>query len=144
MNYTEIYPLLPNKKYDIIYADCPWSYRDLSFRSGNNTFHGAKDQYPTLDLEQLKLLPIQDIAENDCLIFLWATGPNLDVAIELLSYWKFKYITVGFVWEKKFCNPGYYTMSSCEFCLIGKKGRIPKPRGSRNCLLYTSPSPRDS
>ena len=29
-------------------------------------------------------------------------------------------------------NPGQYTLSNCELCLIFKKGKIPTPRGSRN------------
>ncbi len=40
--------------------------------------------------------------------------------------------TVGFVWNKMLHNPGQYTMSYCELCLIFKRGRIPRPRGARN------------
>ena len=29
-------------------------------------------------------------------------------------------------------NPGQYTLSYCELCLLFKRGRIPKPRGARN------------
>jgi N6-adenosine-specific RNA methylase IME4 len=69
---------------------------------------------------------------------MWATSPNLDQAIELLKAWGFTYSTVGFVWEKRAINPGAYTMSSVELCLIGKKGNIPKPRGARNVRQFIS------
>ena len=63
---------------------------------------------------------------------MWATSPHLDQAIDLLKSWGFSWATVGFVWDKKKVNPGFYTMSQCEICLIGKKGKIPSPRGARN------------
>ena len=36
------------------------------------------------------------------------------------------------MWDKERVNPGFYTMSQCELCLIGKRGKIPQPRGARN------------
>ena len=29
-------------------------------------------------------------------------------------------------------NPGKYTLSYCELCLLFKRGKIPTPRGARN------------
>ena len=46
--------------------------------------------------------------------------------------WGFEYKTVAFVWNKMNHNPGQYTLSYCELCLLFKRGRIPKPRGARN------------
>lgn len=88
--------------------------------------------YPTLKLKELKKIPIQTITKNDCLLFLWSTGPHLEQAIELGNAWGFDYRTVGFIWNKKNHNPGKYTLSNCEFCLIFKKGKIPTPRGARS------------
>ena len=91
-----------------------------------------------MTLDNLKALDIRSVCKRDCLIFMWATSPNLDQAIELLKAWGFTYSTVGFVWEKQAINPGAYTMSSVELCLIGKKGNIPKPRGARNVRQFIS------
>ena len=63
---------------------------------------------------------------------MWSSSPHLDQAIELGKSWGFKYITIGFVWDKQAVNPSYYTMSQVEICLIFKKGKIPQPRGARN------------
>ena len=38
-------------------------------------------------------------------------------------------------------NPGRYTMSYCELCLVFKKGKIPSPRGARNIKQFVE-SPR--
>ena len=92
----------------------------------------ANFKYPTLKLAKLKEIPIQKISKNDCLLFMWTTNPHLAQSIELGKAWGFDYKTVVFVWDKMIHNPGQYTLSYCELCLLFKKGRIPQPRGARN------------
>ena len=145
-----IYPTLPQKKYSIIYADPPWDYGgkmqyDKSIiKSENEGFKreiflsSASFKYPTLKLNDLKKLDIASISENDCLLFLWTTGPQLANSIELGNAWGFEYKTVAFVWDKMIHNPGRYTLSQTEFCLVFKKGKIPSPRGARNIRQLVS------
>ena len=140
----EFFPKLPKNKYSIIYADPPWHYSGkMQFDKSGKIEHNqnwqkkvfisaASFQYPTIKTNELKKLDVGSIADEDCLLFLWATNPHLQQAIELGSAWGFDYKTVGFVWNKMVHNPGQYTMSFCELCLIFKRGRIPKPRGARN------------
>jgi N6-adenosine-specific RNA methylase IME4 len=80
---------------------------------------------------------ISDICEKDCLIFMWSSSPHLVQALELMKGWGFEYKTVAFVWDKQKVNPGYYTMSQVELCLVGKRGKIPI-RGSRNERQFLS------
>jgi N6-adenosine-specific RNA methylase IME4 len=63
---------------------------------------------------------------------MWVTNPHLAQGIELGRAWGFEYKTVAFVWDKMVHNPGKYTLSYCELCLVFKRGRIPSPRGARN------------
>ena len=140
----ELYTPLPEKKYDIIYADPPWDYGgkmqfDKScIKSENKDWNkdifisAANFKYPTVKTEELKRIPIPDICSDNCLLFLWSTNPHLAQAIELGKAWGFEYKTVAFVWDKMSHNPGQYTLSNCELCLLFKKGKIPKPRGARN------------
>lgn len=140
----DIFPPLPDEKFDIIYADPPWHYRgklqfDKSSRSvdeidlSRNIFISAAEfKYPTLKTSQMMSLPIYEIAKDDCLLFLWTTNPHLAQAIDLGHAWGFEYKTVAFVWDKMAHNPGHYTLSNCELCLLFKRGRIPRPRGARN------------
>lgn len=92
--------------------------------------------YKTMGDDEIARLPIQKISDENCLLFLWATGPKMDVAFEVGKTWGFKYATIAFVWEKVRVNPGTYTMSSCEYVLLFKKGIIPKPRGARNIRQF--------
>ena len=147
---AELYPPLPHAVYDILYADPPWDYGGKlqydrsSLKAENEGFQkgiflsAAAFQYPTLTLRQLKELPVQSIAAPDCLLFLWTTGPQLANAVELGAAWGFDYKTVAFVWDKQMHNPGRYTLSQTEFCLVFKRGRIPTPRGARNVRQLVS------
>lgn len=128
------FPQLPRKRYGIVYADPPWDYKGQLQHAGpaSGDTGGAVRHYPTVTLGDLTTLPVSDIAADDCLLFLWATNPHLDQAIDLGKAWGFAWATVAFVWDKERVNPGFYTMSQCELCLVFKRGRIPKPRGARN------------
>lgn len=119
--------------FQIIYADPPWTYRDKVFDPAKKTAHSwAERYYETMRVEEICDLQPQRIADRDCLLFIWVTGPCLDSAFEVISAWGFKYATIAFVWDKQRVNVGHYTMSSTEMCLVAKRGRIPKPRGARN------------
>jgi len=140
----EFYPDLPEQKYSIIYADPPWDYGgkmqfDNSSKGVNeinlekNIFiSSANFKYPTIKTKDLKKIPIYKIAEDDCLLFMWVTNPHLAQGIELGEAWGFSYRTVAFIWDKMIHNPGQYTLSYCEMCLLFKRGKIPQPRGARN------------
>jgi len=140
----DLYPPLPKKKFDIIYADPPWDYGgkmqfDKSSTSKENLdlsknifISSASFVYPTLKTVELMKLKVEEIAKDDCLLFMWATNPHLEQAIKLGTSWGFQYKTVAFIWNKMVHNPGQYTMSYCELCLVFKRGKIPQPRGARN------------
>jgi len=138
------YPQLPDRRFDVIYADPPWDYRgklqfdksstsrDQIDLSKNIFISSAAFEYPTLRSSELVKLKVRDIAKDDSILFMWTTNPHLDQAIELGKAWGFQYRTVAFVWNKMVHNPGKYTLSYCELCLLFKRGRIPRPRGARN------------
>jgi len=138
MALTSKFPPLPDKKYGIIYADPPWDYKGQKQHagSGSGDTGGAANHYGTIKLNDLKNLEINKISEDNCLLFMWSTNPHLNQAIELGKSWGFNWATVAFVWDKVRVNPGFYTMSQCELCLVFKHGKIPTPRGSRNERQY--------
>ena len=153
----KFYPDLPTQKFSIIYADPPWDYGGKMQFDKSGTLKenrgwdksifisAANFKYPTIKTKDMQNIPIHEICEDDCLLFLWVTSPHLQQGIELGTAWGFEYKTVAFVWDKMVHNPGQYTLSYCELCLIFKKGRIPRPRGSRNeKQLIRSPRGRHS
>lgn len=136
----ELFTGLPTDTFSIILADPPWDYKGQTQHAGvgKSDTGGSLKHYPTLTLPQLKHFPIDQLAEPDCLLFLWTTSPHLDQAIALGKAWGFAWATVGFVWDKQRVNPGFYTLSQCEMVLIFKRGKIPTPRGARNIRQMVS------
>jgi len=118
------------KKYKIIYADPAWDYSDV------HTWHkmggGVRGKYDTMSVWDICALPVKELADNNSILFLWATFPNLKEAFLVMEAWGFRYITLGFSWIKTntdgspFFGIGYYTKSNAEVCLIGTRGRPPK------------------
>jgi N6-adenosine-specific RNA methylase IME4 len=82
-----------------------------------------------MTLDQIKDMPVGDLAEENCALLLWATWPNILMAFELITAWGFIYKTVGYVWVKNnasgvglFTGMGYYTRANSEPCLLAIKG----------------------
>lgn len=131
------------KKYNIIYADPPWSYKDKRDKHPRMC-GGATSHYNTMSLEQIKALPIKDLAADNCMLFLWVTFPNLQEGLDVIKSWGFKYKTLGFSWiktnknnGKPFFGIGYYTKSNCEVCLIGVKGKPIKVSNSVSSVIIS-------
>lgn len=113
------------KKYDVIYADPPWSYND---KMAGHSF-SLDHEYETQSKQWISQLPVKEIANKDCCLFLWVTSPLLDEGIKVLEDWGFKYKTVAFVWSKYtnkgklVSNLGRWTMGNVELCILGVKGK---------------------
>ena len=118
---------LPSKKYKIIYADPPWSYKVWSGKGNKKT---ADNHYNCMKIEDIKKLPVKDIADENCVLFMWVTYPCLLEGIETINAWNFTYKTCGFSWIKKnkkadslFWGLGYWTRANNEICLLATKGK---------------------
>lgn len=114
-------------KYSVIYADPPWQYKVYSKKGMGRS---AESHYPTMSIEDIKALPIANLADKDCALFLWVTFPCLLEGFEVIKAWGFSYKTVAFVWVKQnkkadtlFWGMGYWTRSNVEICLLATKGR---------------------
>ena len=132
------------QKYQAIYADPPWDYQQCRL-SGS-----AKKHYPTMRIEELCALPVAEIADRDCALFLWATFPQLPEALRLIQAWGFVYKTVAFVWLKQnrkaltwFYGLGFWPRSNAEVCLLATKGH-PKRQSAGIHQLVISPVERHS
>lgn len=102
-----------NKKYNVIYADPPWSYQQWC----NKKQGAAKAHYETMKQKDIEELPVERIADKNCILFMWATFPKLQEALATIKAWGFEYKTIGFCWVKRnkngswFKGIGFYTKS---------------------------------
>lgn len=130
---------MEQKKYSIIYADPPWRYE---MKKGQGV---AENHYSTMGIEEICSLPVQEICEKNCALFLWVTFPQLPEAFRVIKAWGFRYKTVAFVWTKLnrsgqgyFFGLGYWTRSNAEICLLATRGK-PKRISKKVFQLIISP-----
>lgn len=112
--------LLPEGKFRVIYADPPWEYpRDQHSRGEQETTLGS--HYQSLSYDELAMMAVKDIAADDAVLFLWATSPKLEEALDLAAAWGFDY-KASMVWDKVKHNVGYYVSVRHELLLICTRG----------------------
>jgi len=128
----------PDKKYNIIYADPAWNHTAWS-KNGNKT---PAIHYQVMDNIELKKLPVQNIADENCWLFCWTTYPHLEESLEVIKEWGFTYKTVAFTWVKRnkkadswFWGLGSYTRANAEICLLATKGILKRKSASVHSIL---------
>ncbi len=137
------------KKYNVIYADPPWAYNK---RKNTDTKFGggAMGHYPTMTIKDIKALPVVDMCDDNCALFLWVTFPKLQEGLDTMKAWGFDYKTIAFNWvktnknnDKPFFGIGYYCKSNTEICLLGIKGKM-KPVSNKVSSVIISKKERHS
>ena len=136
----------PQKKYKIIYADPAWTYDDKAL-TGNR---GAGCKYDLMTLEDICNLPVSQISDDDCILFIWGTWTHIKEVQQVIESWGFEYKTVGFVWVKKFATGknfigmGNWTRSNTEYCLIATKGNPKRINAGISQIIESIPDSHSS
>jgi len=130
---------LSAKKYNIIYADPPWSYKD-KLRCGQR---GSSFKYPTLTAKSIKELPVSNLAAENCVLFLWITPPLYPLGLEVMKAWGFEYKTLAFTWVKwnkkansPFFGLGHGTRANAEFVLRGTRGKLERKDKAVSQIIF--------
>lgn len=138
-------------KFDLLYIDCPWSYHGSKTKDA-----AAGKHYDLMTQEDLKALPITDVLNKRAAVLMWATGPKLHYAIELLEAWGLHYRGVAFVWVKTRQDgaiihgqgvPPTFTKPTTEFVLLAttkKTGRMIKLQKFNTPQVVLAPRGRHS
>jgi len=131
------------KKYQIIYADPPWHYKNYA---DNTASRWVGSQYKTMGIEDICNLPIREITDDNCVLFLWTTPPTLFENVPwVLRSWGFQYKTKAFCWVKRnkiadsfFWGMGYWTRSNTEDCLLCTKGNPKRVNAGVHQVIYSA------
>lgn len=128
-----VWEISSRKKYNIIYADPPWKY-------GRTIEH-----YNCVPLKDIYNFPIDKIAAENCVLFLWVTFPILPEALETVKRWGFRYVTTAFTWVKTYKNKGTpfigmgnWTRANAEICVMGIRGNL-KRKSNKVSQIVLSP-----
>jgi N6-adenosine-specific RNA methylase IME4 len=108
-----------------IASDPAWPFEQYSERAA----HALTDHYDIMPLDEIKALPVGQLAADDCALFLWVTWPKMPIWHEVIEAWGFRYSGLGFDWVKLNADGeglhwgnGYNTRQNPEPCLIAKRG----------------------
>lgn len=129
--------LVPGR-YACVSADPPWSFRGYTDRLSDRD---VQRHYKTMRLDDIKALPVAQLAAKDAHLFLWVTGPHLPSAFDVITAWGFRYSGVAFTWVKLkrsldarqlrlvgtaeadlHVGLGFTTRKNAEFCLLARRG----------------------
>lgn len=129
------------KKYKIIYADPPWRFSNKK-TGGGKMVSGSASKYPVMSVDDICRLPVKEICDEDCILFIWWVAAQPAEVMRIISAWGFKLKTMtGFDWTKEtktgkdFFGMGFWTRQGSEHCAIGLKGKIVrKSKSVRACL----------
>jgi N6-adenosine-specific RNA methylase IME4 len=130
-------PLPSARRYPVVYADPPWEFDVYDADSG--LVRAAAAHYPTMSIEDICKIGIEDIATPDAALFLWTTAPHLQKAFNVIAAWGFEYRT-NIVWVKQSAGLGYWIRNQHELLLIAARGQMRSPpEGSRPPSVIHAP-----
>lgn len=114
------------KKYRTIYADPPWQFQNRTGKVAPE--HKRLNRYDTMTLDEIKQLPVNEVADDKCHLYLWVPNALLPEGLEVMKAWGFTYKT-NIIWEKVRRDGmpdgrgvGFYFRNVTEILLFGVKG----------------------
>lgn len=114
------------KKYRTIYADPPWQFQNRTGKVAPE--HKRLRRYETMTLDDIKKLPVADISDERCHLYLWVPNALLPEGLEVMKSWGFIYKT-NIIWEKirhdgqpDGRGVGFYFRNVTEILLFGIRG----------------------
>lgn len=129
--------------YGAILADPPWTFET---HSDEGKGRSPEQHYQCMSIDDIKALPVRDVAAKHCVLFLWIIDTHLPMALEVIEAWGFKYKTKGFTWAKLnsgggeklagdpgafFTGMGFWTRANPEDVLLATKGSPKRNEGGK-------------
>jgi N6-adenosine-specific RNA methylase IME4 len=137
-------------RYRTIVADPPWAHGRTGIGFGRNGNSKSWEPGPirttdvpfgTLCVDEVKAIPVVEIAEDDAHLYLWTTQRFLVAAYDVARAWGFE-PSYSLVWckEPRGFNMGGTYASTVEFCVFARRGSCPaKTRVQRQWFTWPRP-----
>ena len=123
---AELLSYVNGRKFKTILADPPWRFQNRTGKMAPE--HKRLSRYSTLELNDIKNLPISKFAEEKSHLYLWVPNALLIDGLAVMEAWGFRYKS-NLIWEKvrKDGEPdgrgvGFYFRNVTEILLFGIKG----------------------
>lgn len=106
--------------YSVVLADPPWNY-DVK---GPGTYSAAPGRhYPTMNLADIKALPVDRISAKDSVLWLWTPNCLLTNALEVMEAWGFEYVSHAVWVKRRGCPTNSAIRPTHEVLLMGRRGQ---------------------
>lgn len=104
-------------RFKTILADPPWDIQQQGRR-------GAQMHYPLMALEQIKAMPVHELAASDAHLWLWVTNASLRDGYDVAEAWGFT-VRAPLTWIKFRIGLGAYLRNATEHLLFATRGKAP-------------------
>ena len=134
-------------RFSTILADPPWQFLNRTGKMAPE--HKRLLRYPTMELEEIRQLPIGRLAAARSHLYLWVPNALLAEGLEVMRAWGFTYKT-NLVWSKirKDGGPdgrgvGFYFRNVTELILFGVRGSMRTLRPGRRQVNFIATRKRE-
>ena len=125
-------------RYRTIVADPPWPYEDgcVALGPGHGELRARQPlPYSGMSLDAIRAIPVRDLADSACRLFLWTTNRYLPDSFGVLTAWGFAYAQT-LVWHKTDVNlVGSVAPNSAEYLLVGARGAPERGYPARSSVI---------
>jgi len=116
-------------KYKTIVIDPPWKYGKWGKANPKSRPNSVEYDLPYnyMTIDEIKSLPIKNLADENCELYLWTTQKYLPIAFDVLKAWGFKYCqTLTWCKKPRGTGQGGVYCPTNEFMILGRRGKMPK------------------
>lgn len=123
-------PPLPTVEggFKTILADPPWRFANRTGKVAPE--HKRLDRYGTMDLDEIKAMPVGEVAADAAHLYLWVPNALLPEGIDVMRAWGFRYVS-NVIWAKRRKDGGpdgrgvgFYFRNVTEPILFGVRGSM--------------------
>lgn len=111
-------PTMPEGPFRVIVADPPWHYG----KRVNDATHRGDLPYPSMTTEAICALPVESVAHDDAILWLWTTNAHMRDAYDVIAAWGFEPKTI-LTWVKNRIGLGDWLRGQTEHCILAVRGK---------------------
>jgi N6-adenosine-specific RNA methylase IME4 len=108
----------PDGRYQVIAVDPPWKYDNRA----EDTTHRGRNDYPEMTVDEICAAPVANLAQTNCVLWLWTTNAFMREAFQCIDAWGFKDKTI-LTWDKENMGLGDWLRNVTEHCILAVRGK---------------------
>ena len=115
-------------RFPTVLADPPWRFTNRTGKVAPE--HGRLSRYDTMDLAEIRALPVSSIAAANAHLYMWCPNALLPEGLQVMQAWGYRYVS-HLVWAKRRKDGGpdgrgvgFYFRNVTELLLFGVRGSM--------------------